>query len=104
MVRKYLTCALPLIAAALPLPAAAQQQPACADRATIVERLQSRFGEVQTGSGLSATNGVVEVFASEATGSWTIIVTLPSGQSCLIAAGEYWQQGPGPVTPSGQPA
>ena len=30
---------------------------------------------------------VVEVFASDVTGTWTITQTLPGGRTCVIAAG-----------------
>jgi hypothetical protein len=31
------------------------------------------------------------VFASEASGTWTITVTLPDGRTCLIASGRDWE-------------
>jgi hypothetical protein len=33
----------------------------------------------------------MEIYASDETGTWTILVTLPSGQACLIAAGESFE-------------
>jgi hypothetical protein len=75
----------------------------CGERDVIIERLKPRYGEVQTGAGMTNTNGIVEVFASEETGTWTIIVTLPSGQSCLVAAGNHWAPGSGELTRSGHP-
>jgi hypothetical protein len=35
---------------------------------------------------------VVEVYASSETGSWTIVVTRPGGPTCLVAAGQSFQQ------------
>lgn len=90
--------------AAVTLSSTAQAQGrTCGDRTAIVERLETGFGESRTGAGLSTQNGIVEVFASEETGTWTIILTLPTGQSCLVAAGNSWQAGPADVTQSGLP-
>ena len=75
----------------------------CGDRAKIIERLQSKYGEERNGAGLASNNGIVEVFSSAETGTWTIIVTMPSGRSCLVAAGEGWESGPLEMTKSGLP-
>jgi len=72
---------------------AVQAQPAsCAARAVVIDRLQSRFGESRQGMGLGRNNAVVEIFASADTGTWTILVTLPNGMSCLVASGESWER------------
>jgi len=73
------------------------QRSACGERSAIVERLSSKYGESRKSMGLNHNNGVVEVFASEETGTWTILLTMPSGQSCLIAAGQNWEGRPGDV-------
>lgn len=63
----------------------------CGARSTIIERLKSQYGETRRGLGVGRENGVVEVYTSEATGSWTILMTLPTGVTCLMAAGEAWE-------------
>lgn len=60
---------------------------ACAARSDVVAKLAERFGETLRSVGLEHADGVVEVYASEATGTWTIVVTRPDGTSCLLAAG-----------------
>jgi len=67
------------------------QGASCANRDTIVERLATKYGETRQSAGLNQNNGMVEVFASEDTGTWTILVTMPTGMSCLMAAGKAWQ-------------
>ncbi len=67
------------------------QGASCANRDTIVERLSSKYGETRQSAGLNQNNGMVEVFASSETGTWTILVTMPTGVSCLMAAGRAWQ-------------
>lgn len=34
---------------------------------------------------------MVELFASDETGTWTLIVTSATGVTCMVAAGESWQ-------------
>jgi len=41
--------------------------------------------------GLAANNGVVETYASTESGTWTIVITMPNGMTCLVAAGEAFQ-------------
>ncbi len=41
--------------------------------------------------GLASSGGVVEVLTNEKGSSWSIIVTMPSGVTCLVAAGEGWE-------------
>ena len=36
-------------------------------------------------------NAVVEVFASDETGTWTITVTTPNGMTCLVASGQSFE-------------
>jgi hypothetical protein len=70
---------------------AAAQSAQCAPRETVVARLAEAYGETRQSMGLGAGNAVVEVFASTATGSWTITVTGPGGITCLIAAGQAFE-------------
>ncbi len=62
----------------------------CGERARIVERLRTAYGETRMGYGLQRGTSVVEIYASEKTGSWTILTTSPSGVACLVAAGQNW--------------
>ena len=71
------------------VPAAAQGN-VCGQREMIVQRLLEQYGETRQSMGLQRNNGVVEVFASAESGTWTILVTLPNGMTCLVAAGEAW--------------
>lgn len=77
----------------------------CGRRAEVVDRLHVKYGETRRGYGLQRGEAVVEVYASDATGTWTIIVSMPDGLACLVAAGENWAippvESPAPV---GDPA
>jgi len=85
-----------LCAATTPALADGPPYQACGQRDAVVERLRTGYGEERTGAGLNSSRGIIEVYASQRTGTWTILLTLPDGRSCLIAAGESWQAGPPP--------
>ena len=67
------------------------QSQQCAPRDLIVERLSNHYGETRQSIGLGANNALVEVFASEDTGTWTITVTMPGGSTCLVASGQSFE-------------
>lgn len=77
-------------------PASAQQN--CGDRTKIITQLKVKYGEVQRSMGLGRDNGIIEIFASRETGTWTILFTRPNGTSCLLAAGEAFQSVPAEMT------
>ncbi|MEM8698192.1 MAG: hypothetical protein AAGF44_03425 [Pseudomonadota bacterium] len=90
-----LAAALP---AAIPAPVQAQSQTQvrspqmiCGKRQNIIQQLERKYGETARVMGFSQGAGVVEVYANTESGSWTILVTNPSGTSCLMAAGEAFE-------------
>ena len=92
MKRLILAPSLGVGALALTAPLAhAQQSNNCAQRDMVVERLASKYGESRQSIGLGSNNAVVEVFASLDTGTWTITVTMPTGMTCIVAAGQAFE-------------
>ncbi len=89
--RRMVCLAASLGAASLSGSPSLAQGASCADREMIVDRLETKYGESRQSAGLNQNNGMVEVFASNETGTWTILVTMPNGMSCLMAAGKAWQ-------------
>lgn len=71
--------------------AQAQSARHCAPRDIVVTRLAERYGETRQSIGLGANNTVIEVFASEETGTWTITATEASGVTCLMASGQSFE-------------
>ncbi len=67
------------------------QQRNCAPRQIVLERLAVKYGETRQSIGVASNNAVVEVFASQDTGSWTITVTTPTGLTCLVASGQSFE-------------
>ena len=77
-----------LIAAFLAFSAPAMAQgPNCAPRNIVVNNLAEKYGETRRSVGLSSQETVVETWASDTSGSWSITVTLANGITCLISSG-----------------
>ncbi|MEP2890354.1 hypothetical protein [Tateyamaria sp.] len=72
--------------------AMAQQVRNCGPRELVVNRLADRYGETRQSMGLGANNAVLEVFASDESGTWTVTVTSPEGMTCLIASGQAFEE------------
>ena len=93
------TIATALIAAFLASPAMAQS--VCGDRGDFLSHLSHNYAEAPVAMGLVSNGTILEVLVSK-NGSWTVIVTRPDGTSCLLAAGEAWEELPtlaaGPAT------
>ena len=77
----------------LAAPAMAQQQMPCAERSALLGQLQEKFKESAQGVGMTGNGAVMELMTSEG-GSWSLVVTMPNGKSCLIATGSGWEQVP----------
>lgn len=65
----------------------AQANPQCDSRDRVTALLAERYGETQQAMGLAGSDAVMELFASGATGTWTITLTLPDGRMCMMASG-----------------
>ncbi len=63
----------------------------CGPREKFTSALADRYGETRRSMGLRTSGQVMEVWASDDTGSWTITVTTPQGTTCLIAAGQFFE-------------
>ena len=83
--------ALALILGTVPAAAWAQQGSQCGPRAVVTAHLAEKFGESRHSMGLAGNNTMMEVYASEKSGTWTITVTLPTGITCLVASGEGFE-------------
>ena len=56
---------------------AAQAAPQCGPRDAVLATLADKYRETRQGMGIAANNSVMELFASAASGTWTITVTMP---------------------------
>lgn len=84
--------------------AVAQSAPQCAKRPQVVDILAQKYGETRRSVGIAANNTVMEVYASDETGAWTIAVTLPDGVTCLMASGQGFEPVAEDLPAMGDPA
>ncbi|MEX0305826.1 MAG: hypothetical protein AB3N12_00435 [Ruegeria sp.] len=63
----------------------------CAPRDNVIKRLVENYGETRRGIGIARQGAIMELYASDNTGSWTITVTLPDGITCLVASGQAFE-------------
>ena len=69
-------------------PVVAQQ--VCGERDKFTNKLENTYAEHPIAMGLTEKGAVLEVFASRH-GSWTFLITLPSGLTCVVASGQSWE-------------
>lgn len=81
-----------LLSVSLPMPASAQG-PQCAPREALLKSLKKNYNEAPSHRGVTRTGSLLEVFVSP-TGSWTILVTIPGGPTCLVSSGDGWHDIP----------
>ncbi len=99
MYKRVLTAAL-VFGMRAAAPPVAQAQLACGERTAMVEQLSRTYGEARKGAGLAGQTALFEIWASDATGSWTILKTTPNGMACVVAAGENWRDDRPVFTPA----
>lgn len=96
MFRICIVSALALLAAS---PSLLAQSPIadviCAPRAEMVHKLSHQFGERRAGMGVRDPESVMEVWQSDRSGRWTLVMNYADGKSCIVAMGEGWETLPG---------
>ena len=65
----------------------------CAAHQKMVSLLSKKYSEAPMGIGTVNQDRVMQIFVS-AKGSWTIVVTKTDGLSCIVAAGQNWENIP----------
>ncbi|MDH3704317.1 MAG: hypothetical protein OEU46_23715 [Alphaproteobacteria bacterium] len=88
MLRSMTLAAVAAFAMTAAMPANAQM--VCGERAEIVKALESGHEEQKTATALSGNGGLVELYTASG-GSWTLLMTLPGGPTCLLGSGEEWE-------------
>lgn len=59
-------------------------------RTTLLKKLSDTYRETPQSIALAANGSIVEV-ARSGNGTWTILLTNPTGVTCLMAAGTNWE-------------
>ena len=62
----------------------------CGERRAVVASLEKTYFETPVSMGLESNGGLIEILVSP-TGTFTIIMTQPNGWTCVMAAGEDWE-------------
>ncbi len=82
----------------------ARSETQCDTRDRVVAFLAERYGETRRSIGLAGEGAVMELFAADDTGTWTITVTLTDGQMCLVASGAAYEAVTEDLPAKGTPA
>lgn len=72
----------------------------CAPRDEMVMRLERSFGEAPRAMGIRDMDSVMEIWASDRSGDWTLVLTYASGKSCIVAMGQDWADLAPPADPA----
>lgn len=92
---KHMRTALAILfifAASMP----AQAMGMCGKRDDFVRSLAAQYNEQPIALGIAGEVNLVEIYNSGPGGSWTMLVTVPEGSSCIIAAGKDFELLPPP--------
>lgn len=66
----------------------------CHDYKVLMAHLGARFEEAPVSLGIQENGNLLQVFASERNGTWTIVSVTPLGLSCVLATGNHWESMP----------
>lgn len=103
MFKRLFSVALVFGMAAIAPPAFAN---ACAPREVITDRLSEKYKETLSSGGLQTgqqTGTMLEIWTSNETGTFTVLITHPTGVSCVVATGEEYFNAIPAVVPPGVP-
>lgn len=62
----------------------------CGERKAVLEHLERKYKEVVKYAAITGKGGFVEWTIAPG-GSWSMLLTIPGGVTCLVSGGEEWQ-------------
>ncbi len=65
----------------------------CGKRASLIKVLSEKYKETPRALGLTSAKMAMEIYASKS-GTWTVMMTMTNGTTCIMAAGKSWQELP----------
>ena len=92
------------LAAVLAAADIAHSAPQCDRREAVTALLADRYFETRRAVGIAGQSAVMELYASDATGTWSITMTLPDGTMCLMASGANYEAVTEDLPAKGDPA
>lgn len=63
----------------------------CAEHDAMIQTLETQYGETTQVRAMSGTGGMMEITANLGTGTWSALMTDPSGKTCVVAAGDRFK-------------
>ena len=60
----------------------------CHDAREIARQLSGKYEEAPVAFGMQTNGNLLQVYASDAKDTWTVVSTTPGGMSCIVAAGK----------------
>ncbi len=84
-----------LLAAAVILPptgASADAKKLCSQHGKVIGKFAEVYQENRVAGGLTQDGRLVEVLSTDDGRTWTIVVSKPDGETCVIMAGEGWRK------------
>ncbi len=62
----------------------------CGKHDDFAKGLLKQYGEEVRGMGITSTGALIELYAS-ISGTWTVLITTPSGRACIAAEGSDFE-------------
>jgi len=83
-----------LVSAVILLPVGASNgaQKACSDHGKVLGKFADVYKENRVAGGLTRDGRLVEVLSTDDGRTWTIVVSRPNGETCVMMAGEGWRK------------
>lgn len=78
--------------------------PQCDTRERVLQLLADRHNKTRRAVGLAGDSAVMEPFAADATGTWSITLTRPDGRICLMVSGSTYEPVTEDLPAKGNPA
>jgi hypothetical protein len=88
----FLLLAALLLMAGTTVLAEAQERMNCNTREYMADTLTTEYAEQPAGLGVTNHGTVVELWHGDGGSSWTLLLTMPNGNSCIVGAGNDWIQ------------
>ncbi len=74
--------------------ATVKAQPVCMPHDEFRVELQRNFLEAPVAIAIANNGALIELYAKRDKSSWTLVMTRPGGTSCVLVAGEEWNELP----------
>ncbi len=92
MQRLFIASLLATAAILPPAGAAADAPKVCSEHNKVLGKFAEVYKENRVAGGLTRDGRLVEVLSTDDGRTWTIVVSKPDGETCVIMAGEGWRK------------